>query len=225
MHEKYLTVESLAYSYRKPQQQGQQPKSTNIRIGHEDFVLRVRDYNDKTPWSNIPPTELPNNLPKVAIRTDQPTMGRTLSQGGDRVRIPQQEVEETPQHQADETPQQQEDEMPQQQADVTQQQRMSQQQTYNDKEPVNVEETNWATETDPNTIDSNNRTPRQVRIELQNLQLTVDQRTLIETQLTNQRYIQYQQMEDRETELNGKAARLNDEEKELNNFQTELRKQ
>lgn len=41
--------------------------STNLCIGYDDFVLRVRNQQDKTPWSSINPIKLPDGFPHIKL--------------------------------------------------------------------------------------------------------------------------------------------------------------
>ena len=42
---------------------------TTIRVGKNDFLLRKRDKGDKTPWSEIPPLKLTQELPDFEVGT------------------------------------------------------------------------------------------------------------------------------------------------------------
>lgn len=62
--DRFSAIENFAYKIRNPDDDST-PMSTNVRLGYDDFILRTRDVSDRTPWSQIAPVVLPDNLPTV----------------------------------------------------------------------------------------------------------------------------------------------------------------
>ena len=64
------------------------PVQTNIRTGRNDFLLRVREKGDPTPWSQIPPLKVNQKLPQFEVG-----LFKTLEEMSDSESEPENEPE------------------------------------------------------------------------------------------------------------------------------------
>ena len=58
-----LEFDALAYHYRKS------GMKARITPGQYDYLLRVKKPSDQTPWGNIPPMVMPDEMPNFKIGT------------------------------------------------------------------------------------------------------------------------------------------------------------
>ena len=69
-HERHRDIQSLAYNLR---QKYKNQILTNIRLGRHDYILRMKEKDDNSKWSEVPQVELPQT-----IRPFQVGMKKTL---------------------------------------------------------------------------------------------------------------------------------------------------
>ena len=73
LNPRYQALEKLAYQIRMTDPGKVQ---TNIRLAKTDYLLRVKNKTDKTPWKEVIPIQIPEHIPKpelTLLKSDNPT--------------------------------------------------------------------------------------------------------------------------------------------------------